>query len=409
MSNDLKLLINSKDYPMLNLVKKKNINKLLLDIFKTGYNIYFPNTNISSDSHIEEIKSGINILRAELAESDISDIGNNIVDQINEKIEPLNASLNKLLGLQTASSKKGELAENIIQNIFMTRYGDIQYEDKSHTPHSGDAWIVLPNNYKIMIESKNYLTTINKSEIEKMEYDMKFNNIRFCLFLSMNASVQNFRDMDFHTFTHNNETYFTIIVSNMANEISKLDLAFMMMRKIIELFNKPEQFPWIQKKIHDNLNKINEIINKNYILRDNFNDMEKIIYKSLDVYHKNLRDYQYDMEVVIKQLTHDINTTLVESIEKNETINDIFGIHKKKIIYPLLSKIGDMFEKKKWGVKENSENKYIIFYNNDEIGNIDIQLKKIIIKLSNNQTTLIFDNTNLQQNNSNLQIIDSNF
>jgi hypothetical protein len=225
----------------------------------------------------------------------------------------------------------------------------------------------------------------------------------------MNASVQNFRDMDFHTFTHNNETYFTIIVSNMANEISKLDLAFMMMRKIIELFNKPEQFPWIQKKIHDNLNKINEIINKNYILRDNFNDMEKIIYKSLDVYHKNLRDYQYDMEVVIKQLTHDINTTLVESIEKNETINDIFGIHKKKIIYPLLSKIGDMFEKKKWGVKENSENKYIIFYNNDEIGNIDIQLKKIIIKLSNNQTTLIFDNTNLQQNNSNLQIIDSNF
>ena len=53
--------------------------------------------------------------------------------------------------------------------------------------HSGDAWIYLPDKEKIMIEAKNYTKTINKDEVEKMEYDMKFNNIKFCLFLSLNA------------------------------------------------------------------------------------------------------------------------------------------------------------------------------------------------------------------------------
>lgn len=50
------------------------------------------------------------------------------------------------------------------------------YEDKSQIPHSGDAWLILSDNKIVMIETKNYTSTINKSEIEKMEYDMKHNS-----------------------------------------------------------------------------------------------------------------------------------------------------------------------------------------------------------------------------------------
>ena len=36
----------------------------------------------------------------------------------------------------------------------MSRYGDIQFEKKNHIPHSGDAWLYLPDDKIIMIESK---------------------------------------------------------------------------------------------------------------------------------------------------------------------------------------------------------------------------------------------------------------
>jgi hypothetical protein len=408
--SELVLKINSKEFPFLDSIKKKDINKLLADIFKIGYMIYFPNKDKTLEKQeYEEIKSSIIALREEISESDISEIGDKIIEKINEKIEPLNNSLSKLLGLQNASSKKGELAENIIQHAFTTRYGDLLYEDKSQIAHSGDAWIHLPDNKIIMIETKNYTNTVNKAEIEKMEYDMKFNNIRFCLFLSLNASIQGFRDMDFHTFTNNGENYFAIMVSNLSNNISKLDLAFNMIRKLSDMLNTPDKFPWIQKKIHDGLNKINEIINKNYLLRTNFYSLEKTINNAMDTYHKELRDYQYDLEQSIKELTIEINSTMINSTVVNKTTADILLEHKNKKIYSVVSHIGDILHKKKWEIKLNGENKYEVYNKNNKIGQLDIQLKKAILNFPENQLDLIFNSGNNKQNKKNLEILDNNF
>ena len=401
------LTINSNDYPMLQSLKKKNRDKILIDIFKTGYTIYFPNKDKTLEKQdYEEIKSSISSLRDEIIDSDLIGIGDIIVSKINERIEPLNNSLTKLLGLQTASSKKGELAENIIYNAFVTRYTDIIYEDKSNVPHSGDAWITLPNNMIIMIESKNYTTTVNKSEVEKMEYDMKYNNIRYCLFLSLNGSIQGFRDMDFHTFSHNGENYFALMISNLSNNIDKLDLAFNMMKILIEFSKMPDKFPWIQKKIHDGLDKINEIVSKNHILRDNFYVLEKSVQSSLDLYHKDLRNYQYELEEYMKSLMKEIKSTIAESIDGNDyAIHDILTIYKGKKVFFILSQILDIFENKQVILKSTNENKYNIIKTNDNIGVIDIQLKKIIINLFSNQLNLVFIPSNVKENNDNFEIL----
>ena len=409
-NNELTLKINFNDYPMFKSLKKKDSEKLIIDIFNAGYKLYFPNKDqLIKNNEFEEIKNSIDALRNGIFDSDI-------VAKIHEQIEPLNNSLTKLLGLQTASSKKGELGENIIQNAFTTRYGDLIYEDKSGCAHCGDAWICLPNNEKIMIEAKNYTNTINKSEVEKMEYDMKFNNIKFCLFLSLNAPIQGFREMDLYTFSHNGETYFTIMVSNISNDISKLDLAFSMIRKLMELFNDTEKFPWIQKKIQDNLNKVNEIVNKNYILRDNFYTLEKSIHSSLDLYHKQIRDYQYELEQLIKQLTIEINSTVINSIEENKKIVHNFGLvkeqlllHKDKKIYPVISHISDLIEKKKWTIKEISGNKYDILNKGEKIGTFEIAIKKATIYFHDDQLDLIFNAGSVKQNNQNLKILETNF
>jgi len=385
------ITIDLDEFPILKSLKKKDFEKTIQSIISVGYNIYFPKIE---DNNINNFKNQVD--------------ESSLLEKISEKIDPLNESLSILLGLKTASAKKGELGENIIKNAFATRYGNIIYEDKSKVDHSGDAWIYLENKERIMIESKNYTNTISKNEIEKMEYDMKFNNIKFCLFLSLNASVQGFRDMDFHTFSHNGESYFSIIVSNLTNDISKLDLAFSMIRKLMELMNHPEKFPWIQTKIKENLNKVNDIINKNYILRDNFYTMEKSISSAMDSYHKQIRDYQYEMEQIIKQLTSDINSTIVGSIEPIKTNKDNMLIHKDKKIYQVLSQIVDIFDKKKWIIEKNEiDNKYQISIKNTIIGTLDIFIKKLIINFPQFQLELNFNFGNNKQNATSLKILET--
>ena len=408
MSLKITLTLNDLDYPMLKTIKKKDIKELALDIFNTGYTIYFPNKDKTLENQeYEYMKNSIVALREEIADANLIDIGDIIVSKINDKIEPLNNCLSKLIGLQSASSKKGELGENIIQNAFTTRYGDILYEDKSNVAHSGDAWLLLPDSKIVMVESKNYTNTINKNEIIKMEYDMKHNNIRFCLFLSLNAPIQGFRDMDFHTFTHNGDMYFAIMVSNLTNNISKLDLAFNMIRKLIEIMNTPEKFPWIQKKIHEGLNRVNEIISKNYLLRDNFYIMEKSIYSAMDVYHKELRNFQYELEETIQLLTKEINSTMDDSIQKQETIREILIKHKDKKIYSIISHLGDLIEKKNWTMSIIDDNKYDLYNKDQKIGHFEVQIKKAKITFISNQLELSFIAGNNENNNKNLKIIES--
>jgi hypothetical protein len=168
----------------------------------------------------------------------------------------------------------------------------------------------------------------------------------------------------------------------------------------------PDKFPWIQKKIHDGLDKINEIVSKNHILRDNFYVLEKSVQSSLDLYHKDLRNYQYELEEYMKSLMKEIKSTIAESIDGNDyAIHDILTIYKGKKVFFILSQILDIFENKQVILKLTNENKYNIIKTNDNIGVIDIQLKKIIINLFSNQLNLVFIPSNVKENNDNFEIL----
>lgn len=118
MSFEITLKLNNNDFPILQTIKKKDINKLILDIFHTGYKLYFPDKNkISEKQEYDELRHSIVSLREEIAESDLSDIGDIIISKINEKIEPLNNSLSKLLGLETASCKKENLEKTLFKML----------------------------------------------------------------------------------------------------------------------------------------------------------------------------------------------------------------------------------------------------------------------------------------------------
>lgn len=390
----LTLTIDEDDYPEIFKLYKKDREKKLKDIFNTGYNIHFPNISDNNQQmeyytileKIEEIKTSSSI------DSD-------------SRLDELLQSIQKLTGISNNSSKKGEVGENMLEEIFNKRYGDILYENKAKTSHSGDAWLHLPDKKIIMLESKNYTYRINKDEVEKMEFDMKTNHIRFGIFASWNSVVQNRKDLDFHTFNHNGETYMVVIISNLADDILKLDLAVQIVRKLSEYFSDIKKFPWIVNNIKENLNDLDILIKKNYKLRDNYYNLSTSIRSSLDIFYNQLRDYQYEINSSAQVIIDNVKETMDKSISKEVKYDvpnfNFLTIYKKEKVFPIISTLVDLFqtiEDIKLIKDEESDTIIKIQKNDDDLGQIKILKKKLLLIINKINITLELDLTNYSDN-----------
>lgn len=380
---EIKLNIIKSEYPSLFKIKNDELNATIFSIFDTGYNIMFPQPITINNSNYEYLQ----------IVNKLDSLKNNINnEELHNKIVSLENSLEKLIGLSTSSAKKGELAENILENIFNSRYGDIEFKNTSQIPHSGDAWLYLPNNKIVMLESKNYTNTINKDEIIKLQNDMVTNHIKWALFLSFNSNIQGMKEIDFNMFNHNNENYHIIFVSNLSNDISKLDFSMSLIRKLLNAYSDLEQFPWIVNNIKSELTNLNNILEQNYLLRDQFIIMEKDIIKNINSFYVKLRDYQFNLDTKIKEIMNKITSTMTESIEFNNIDYDFIttiAIKKDKKLGPIATKVTDIMKNKNiyYDQKDNNINMLI---SGQDIGIIKIQNKKISIEFSKYDIILNF-------------------
>jgi len=321
---DVVLRLDDTEYPQLNNFKKNKLDNILMKIFKSGYQIHFP----SQDKIEQHVKYNEIMERIENIKNEIKDEINN--SEIGDKINSLESSLTKLIGLSSNSCKKGSFGENVLEEIFNQRYGDIQFEKKNNVAHSGDAWLYLPNNKIIMLESKNYTTTVNKDEIIKLQSDMINHHIKWSILTSFNSGIQGMKELDFHTFSHNNETYFVLMISNLSSDIHKLDLGLQIIRKLIVSIDNLPEFPWIVNDITSSLNELTQIIQKNYFLRDSYYNMERDIQKSLSGFHINLRNFQYEIELKINEIINKIKLNINQ-------INLKIILHINYIIYIIIN------------------------------------------------------------------------
>ena len=341
----MNITINCEYYPMLSNFKTQELDKITKLIFKTGYEIIFP----SKPSN----------------------------DPLVGKITSLENTLERLIGIGNGSSKKGELAEYILASIIKTRYGDIDYFDTSQKIHSGDAHIKFDgNDTKIMLESKNYTTKVNKDEIEKMKYDMINCNIKWGIFISWNSNIIDKKEFDIELFHDKGITFQIIYISNLSNDIDRLDLAIQLVRKLI-VINNDMTISWVQTAIESELEQLNTIISKNYQLRVWYDEMNTTIYNSSNKFYIKMRDYMFEMEQIVKTIVDRIKNITIQSINISHDNYNIYleKYHDNKKIYPVLSTLLDIF--KEFNIIVNSED--IISYNTINIGTIKVMGKKIII------------------------------
>jgi len=336
--------INKNDYMMLNMFKKQELDKMIELIFKTGYETIFP----SKQSN----------------------------DPLVGKITNLENTLERLIGIGNGSSKKGELAEYILGNIIQSRYGDITYTDTSHIPHTGDAHIKFDsNNTNIMLESKNYTTKVNKDEIDKMKSDMVTSNIKWGIFLSWNSNIIEKKEFDVEFFHVKGYIYHIIYISNLSNDIDRLDLAIQLIRKLI-VINCDKGIGWIQHIIMNDLEQLNTIISKNYQMRVWYEEMNNTIVTSSSKFHNRMRDYMYEMDQMVKTIIDRITNTTSQALNiSHDSYNAYLEKYKdNKKLFPILSILLDIF--KEHNIILDEEN---IKYNDTNIGIVKVMGKKITI------------------------------
>jgi hypothetical protein len=377
---NIQINITNDQYPILFNIKPDEIPTIANKIFKLGYDILFP-----SFEKIEDIKTH---------------------SIVNEKVLNLEASLDKLIGISNTyslSSKKGEIGENFLEIIFENRYGDIIYKNMAQTNHSGDAWLYLPDNKIIMLESKNYTYTVDKNEVTKMQNDMITHNINYGIFISLNSNIQGYKEIDIFTFQHNGNVYTILMISTLINDIKKLDLGLSIIRNILLYSNK--KLHWIEKDIKNELHDLHQIIQFNYTIRDNFYITEKEIIKSLNNHFIKLRDYQYDIENKIKDILTKINNTLENSIEFTYDYDVLLNECKDPKMKALVIQIIDLLSSQKISINSQLE----LYNNNDKIGIIKCKLKKITLELYNGDVNFNFQLGNEKQNKQNITILEKLF
>ena len=391
------LNININNYKELKKIDNTKLNDEILRIFNTGYKLLYPeeiiHNRIETINHIEIINK-LNQLSTNVSSNNIE-----------IKVDELKKVISKLLGISYTSTKKGEISENTIEQIIKSRYGNIIYEKTRHIPHSGDAWLNFESGQKIMLEVKNYTNTVPKDEMIKFKNDMKHHNIYWGLFISINSDIQGHKTLDYKQFIYNNITYHQIFISFLMKDIHRLDIAFSILRN---LFNNNEQNVTILNKakqqISEQLEDLDKIWKKNYILRESFRKMDKNIKNSLDEYYSELREYQFQMELCLKKTTNNINSvfTNIENI-KNVKANILEKYNNYKIFIPL-TKIIDIYNDDDYIFIENMKN-YNLYYKDTNIGTIKIAQKRITLNLINPNLTLYFGADTNRTNDTNIDLI----
>lgn len=375
---EITIKIDKDKFPFMFKLKDDEVNTFVSKIFKTGYDVFFP----------DKKQKNMNELSAKI---------DNINMPTMEKLNSLENALSKLVG---NSSKKGRVGEIILEDIFVNNYQDIVYENKNYTPHSGDAWITLPDKQIIMIESKNYQTTVDKKEVDKLKNDMMTHDIKYAIMISFNSSIQGTKELDIYTFTHNGNTYTITMISNLSEDLNRLHFGYQITRKLMGIAEK--KFTWVIKDINDSLTELNNIVNKNYLLRDNFINMENIIHKSLTEHYNILRDYQFEIENKMKEIISKINQNEVIAVSN---ILDIIKETTDKKTLSILSRIDDLCKVKKWSL-EKIDGLITINKNLGKIGTIKIQAKKVIVNIEKNDIQYNFNINNEKQIKDNLKLLE---
>ena len=402
---EVKIKLDKELFPKLFEIEDDLESKIMF-LLNIGYqNVFSSKSEINLIDNVnnicrrykDDILNGID-LKNENINLRLDDIKSNV------KSEELLNTLDKLFGIRNTSSKKGEISEDLVFNFINENYRNYTLNETRKIAHSGDAELISPTGLKCLLEIKNYTSSVNKDEVDKLKYDLKFKNIKFGLFVSLQTNICFKNSIDYETFEYNNETYHIIFISKLMNDINKLDCGILMLENIFKINFKDNydlKIKQIKELVYNNINEIEGIIKETEKLRIEYNNMEMVIKSNFDLFYNKFRDYESEMKLKISKiwnnLFNDLGNIECNFIDNKTSIMN--EITKKDKCYNILGKLFDILNKNNINVNKNN-NEIKLIKKRDVIGNIKKTKDKINIQFENNISLVL---------KSNDKKIDSNF
>jgi len=320
------LELNQVEFPRLFELTEDALPDILKKIIVFGYNCHFPEPVLDENSEkIEDDEKS---------------------EQITQKINMLDSLINKLTGISNNSKKLGIFGEKYIQELITNNFIGVSYQQTGECDHSGDGILTLNNGSEVLVEIKNYSTVINDDEINKFTFDMKSTKRKFGLFVSLATKINKMKIIDLKTFIHNNETYYQFYISNLNEDLHRLEVGILLLQLLCEYNNHKSKEFTLDNTIKDKLNTLIEQINENEKLRGCFLDTEKEIRNSLNLFYQKLRDNHMDMENKIKNIFTTLKDNNIINLPDEIEENSILIKYKNTKICSTLKKIIDYLHSK---------------------------------------------------------------
>lgn len=258
------------------------------------------------------------------------------ISNTNLKVE---SETNNITDNKTTS--KGQLGENVVYDILVEKFSDYQIENMSKIPHSGDIQVELGSKNKIIVEVKNYNKTIDQEQIDKLKFDMKYSNIYYSIFISLNSGIVGRKRFELETFYFNKQNYIILYIpyamhksipskkymishnsidESISNLTFKVEFSICIMTSIAEKFSKP-YFNRLQYEQTKNLDHLIDEFNKFYdeyrLIKNSAVKMEDSIKKSLESHVNVIKDYENNIRNNINKLINKKINLCKENYETN--------------------------------------------------------------------------------------------
>lgn len=316
------LELNQIEFPRLFELNEDAISDILKKMLTIGYNTYFPKNELNNDSKL-------------IYENQ---------PQLSTKFDILDTLINKLTGISNNSKKIGIFGENYIQELIAKNFIGVSYQKTGEIDHSGDGLLTLSNGSEILIEIKNYSNIVNDDEIEKFTFDMKTTKRKYGLFLSLNSKINKSKILDLKTFTHDNEIYYQFFVSNLSDDLHRLEVGILLLQVLSEYKNTKSKEYILDDTIKEKLTILIEHINENEKLRGCFLDTEKDIRNSLNNFYQKLRDNHMDIENKIKNIFTTLKDNNITNLPSESEENQLLIKYKNTKIINILKKTIDYLD-----------------------------------------------------------------
>ena len=360
---DTNISIKLDEYPELkDLQKNPQYKNILQTIFRLGYNTYF--NSVSNNLEYYTVK-------------------NDMVNTLNETIQPLNDLTKSLYGLNQ-STKKGDITEALIDDIITKQFPEYNYDIKRGIAHNADGELTSPSGLKALVEVKNYNNTVPEDEVNKFKYDLAYRNIRYGLFISTKSGIQFQKPFSYEKYEKDGIVYHIVYVSKIFEEHHKIYTSVLLLENIYK-FIKKNECSKIDKAILNNIKKIETIIDEFSKIKNKYLEMESSIKKSLDDYYGIIRDAEFQMKEKFNDVWNQIvdNDNKLITYTEKETIILQSGKKIQNILEKVLNKFDNSF---KYVLKENDDIE--IYLKNNVICTIKLFKLKIVIRFMNYDLTI---------------------